>query len=145
MPNWLWQPPLSPYLFVSHRRLARCRSYRPAMCDWALDSGGFTELSMHGTWLVSPSTYVAAVRRYRAEIGRMLWASPQDWMCEAVVRAKTGLSVAEHQLRTIDNLLELRALAPEIPWTPVLQGQSAEVATDGGGAVMVRDRDHGLP
>jgi hypothetical protein len=34
----------------------------------------------------------------------------------------TGLSVSEHQRRTVDNFLELRDLAPELPWIPVLQG-----------------------
>jgi hypothetical protein len=48
-PHWLWQ---SEYpLFVSHRQLARKRSYRPAACAWALDSGGFTELSIQGRWV----------------------------------------------------------------------------------------------
>lgn len=36
----------------------------------------------------------------------------------------TGLSVEEHQARTIENLLNLRWLAPDIPWAPVLQGWS---------------------
>jgi hypothetical protein len=36
--------------------------------------------------------------------------------------ARTGLTVAEHQARTVGNYLELRALAPELPFIPVLQG-----------------------
>ena len=39
-----------------------------------------------------------------------------------VVFHGTGLSVEEHQRRTIEDFLELRRLAPEIPWIPVLQG-----------------------
>jgi len=50
------------------------------------------------------------------------WAAPQDWMCEPVVLAKTGLSVADHQARTITNYLELRDMAPDLPFVPVLQG-----------------------
>jgi hypothetical protein len=42
-------------------------------------------------------------------------------MCEPDVRARTGLSVEEHQRRTIASVLELRALAPEIAWAPLLQ------------------------
>ncbi len=34
--------------------------------------------------------------RYRDEIGCLLWAAPQDWMCEPWITAKTGLTVAEH-------------------------------------------------
>ena len=38
------------------------------------------------------------------------------------ILAKTKLSVAEHQLRTVNSFAELKTLAPEIPWVPVLQG-----------------------
>ncbi|MBQ1165060.1 hypothetical protein KBZ21_44550, partial [Streptomyces sp. A73] len=31
-------------------------------------------------------------------------------------------AVRFHQQRTVDNLIELRTLAPDIPWMPVLQG-----------------------
>ena len=81
---------------------------------------------------VTPAKYVTHVRRYRDEVGLMEWAAPQDWMCEPVVIAGgqvgpvtfagTGLSVAEHQRRTINNLLELRSIAPDLPIIPVLQG-----------------------
>src|ERR1700728_2833528 len=47
-PHWLWRAGVP--LFVSHRQLARKRQLRPALARWALDSGGFTELSMHGAW-----------------------------------------------------------------------------------------------
>lgn len=109
-------------LFVSHRRLARRRTLPQAAGRWALDSGGFTELSMHGRWQTSPESYVAAVRRYRDEIGGLDWAAPQDWMCEPWMLAKTGLSVTEHQQRTITSVLNLRASAPDLPFVPVLQG-----------------------
>jgi hypothetical protein len=55
-----------------------------------------------------------------------------DWMCEpAVIEGGTlagqrfigtGLSVREHQHRTVDNYLHLRQLAPDLPFIPVLQG-----------------------
>lgn len=121
-PSWLETAGVD--LFVSRRRLARRRRLPRAMAPWALDSGGFTELAMHGRWTVTPRQYAAEVRRYQAEIGMMEFAAPQDWMCEPVMLAKTGFDVAEHQRRTIDNLLELRDLAPEVPWMPVLQGWS---------------------
>jgi hypothetical protein len=111
-------------LFVSHRRIAPRYVHRlpVATTDWALDSGGFTELSMFGAWRTPPAEYVRWVRRYRDEIGRLQWASPQDWMCEPFITAKTGLSVAEHQSRTVENYLRLRDLAPDLPFVPVLQG-----------------------
>lgn len=122
-------------LFVSRRTLAKRKSLPRAVTPWALDSGGFTELQMHGRWTLSPAEYAAEVRRYRDEIGMLDWAAPQDWMCEPIVLAGgeaargirfagTGLSVEEHQRRTIENLLELRSIAPDLPFIPVLQGWS---------------------
>lgn len=119
-PSWLRRVDVP--LFVSRRRFARLRSYPRARTTWALDSGGFTELSDYGGWTIDAKTYVAEVRRIRDEVGQMLWAAPQDWMCEPDVARKTGLSVAEHQRRTVENYLELRSLAPELPFIPVLQG-----------------------
>lgn len=120
-PSWLARLVDVP-LFVSHRRLARYKTLPVATTDWALDSGGFTELSMHGRWNTKPREYATAVRRYQLEVGRLQWASPQDWMCEPWITAKTGLSVADHQRRTVDNYLRLRAIAPDLPFVPVLQG-----------------------
>lgn len=119
-----WLARLDVPLFVSRRTLARVKRLPRALGTWALDSGGFTELSMHGRWTVSPADYAAEVRRFRDEIGGLAWAAPQDWMCEPAIREKTGLSVAEHQRLTVANFLELRAIAPDLPWTPVLQGWS---------------------
>jgi hypothetical protein len=113
-------------LFVSHRRLALRKGLPRATTDWALDSGGFTELSMFGEWRTTPEQYVAAVRRYRDEIGRLQWASPQDSMCESWVIAKTGLSVHEHQVLTVENYQRLRDLDPELPWVPVIQGDDLD-------------------
>lgn len=119
-PHWLWR---SGYpLFISHRQLARRRSYRPAVARWALDSGGFTELSLHGRWVTPADEYAEAVDGYARRIGRLDFASPQDWMCEPVMIERTGLSVREHQERTVASYLELRSLAPHLPFIPVVQG-----------------------
>ena len=121
-PGWLRRVGVP--LFVSDRRLRRYRQLPKAVAPWALDSGGFTELATYGTWAngPTPAAYARRVRRYRDEIGNLLWAAPQDWMCEPFITAKTGLSVVEHQARTIGNLIELRAAAPDLPWVPVVQG-----------------------
>jgi hypothetical protein len=121
-PTWLWQVADVP-LFISHRVLRDRKSPFPrATTRWALDSGGFTELNLYGEWRTTPEEYVASVRRYADELGSLEWASPQDWMCEPWVVAKTGLTVAEHQARTVENYLTLRDLAPDLPFIPVLQG-----------------------
>lgn len=109
-------------LFISRRRLFARKTFPRALGRWALDSGGFSELSTHGRWTVPPAQYVAEVRRFRDAIGGMDWAAIQDWMCEPDILKKTGLTVEEHQRRTVENYLELRALAPELPWVPVVQG-----------------------
>lgn len=109
-------------LFISNRTLAKRKTLPQALGPWALDSGGFTELSTHGTWTVSAKKYVAFIRRYVNEVGKMEWAAPQDWMCEPWIINKTGLSVAEHQRRTVANYLELRNTDPSLPVIPVLQG-----------------------
>ena len=113
-------------LFVSRRRLTVRTRLPRATCRWALDSGGFTEISTYGRWQITTREYVVEVRRFRDEIGKMDWAAPQDWMCEPWIVQKTGLSVREHQRRTIDNFMELRTLAPDVKWTPVLQGYTLE-------------------
>jgi hypothetical protein len=126
LPHWLRLPDVAVPLFVSDRRLRRYRRLPRATAGWALDSGGFTELSRYGTWDHGPTLaeYVARIRRYREEIGHLAWAAPQDWMCERHILAETGLSVAEHQRRTVDNYLRLRDLDPELPVIPVVQGDT---------------------
>lgn len=121
-PGWLAQTDVP--LFVSDVRLSKYRTLPKALGRWALDSGGFSMLSVHGTWSAgpTPAEYVARVRRYSDEIGGLDWAAIQDWMCEPFITAKTGLTVLEHQLRTVDSYRELSALAPDLPWAPVLQG-----------------------
>lgn len=125
MPNWLERSTRP--LFISHRRLVRYRRRLPrARCRWALDSGGFTELSMNGRWETTPVQYIAAARRYRDEIGSLDWAAPQDWMCEPWIVAKTGRTVAHHQRLTVENYVHLSDTAPDIPFVPVLQGWSID-------------------
>ncbi len=77
---------------------------------------------MHGGWSITTGQYAGEVRRWASEVGGLCFAAAMDWMCEPAIRQKTGLSVLEHQRRTVLNYLELRTLAPEQPWLPVLQG-----------------------
>lgn len=130
-PHWLGRDdwPSDVALFVSHRRLASAKRLPKSSVRWALDSGGFSELSMYGEWRTTAAEYVAAVRRYDEEIGNLDWAAPQDWMCEPWIVAKTGLSVAEHQRRTVDNFLDLSARWGDDgtnPFMPVLQGDQRD-------------------
>jgi hypothetical protein len=120
-PNWLGIVDVP--LFVSRTTLGRIkRKFPRARQPWCMDSGGFSEVVLRGGWTVSPSQYIDEVRRCQDNVGQMLWAAPQDWMCEPVAIAATGLSVKDHQRRTVENYLELMTLAPDLPWIPVLQG-----------------------
>jgi hypothetical protein len=121
-PGWLWKPPAElparVGLFVSHRRLSKdgrltsATPYRPAATgvSWALDSGGFKEIDLHGRYSFTPDEYVRAVRRYDDEIGGLEWAAPMDMMCEPPQVAKTGLTVRQHIDMTVDNYIELLEL-----------------------------------
>ena len=111
-------------LFVSRRRLAGRRKFPRARGVWALDSGGFTELSTYGRWTITVEQYITEVRRYVEWIGNLQWAAQMDFMCEPWILQKTGMTVAEHQRLTLENYLELRSRAPDLPFIPVLQGWS---------------------
>jgi hypothetical protein len=118
-PSWLSVAPVP--LFVSDRRLRQRRSLPVARSPWALDSGAFSELRLYGKFQSTVAEYAERVLRYRDEIGQLAWAAPQDWMCEAVIRAQTRKSVLEHQHRTIMNVLRLRERLGSLV-IPVLQG-----------------------
>jgi len=122
-------------LFISRRRLATRVTLPPATTSFALDSGGFTELQMYGRWSLTEEQYAEEVSRYVRFYGKKLsWIAPQDWMCEPIVInggmaprgvsfAGTGLSVLEHQRRTVKNFVKLRRLLGDRV-IPVLQGWS---------------------
>ncbi len=111
-------------LFVSNRTLMPRKGLPRALGPWMLDSGGFSELSLFGEWRTSPQRYVELTSRYADEIGNMEWAAIQDWMCEPQILNSTGLSLKEHQLRTIRSYQELTQLDSTLPWLPVIQGWS---------------------
>lgn len=117
------------------RRRGRCN---PGTVEVCMDSGAYTELSTHGRWRKTAAQWAELVVRVSAELGTVRWASIQDWMCEpwiihggrdpssGRICPGTKLSVAEHQARTIESYLELRRLAPEVKWLPVVQGYTVD-------------------
>jgi hypothetical protein len=119
IPNWLTETDVP--LFVSRRRLTHRRTLPVAVGPWALDSGGFTELSLYGHWRTEPREYVADVLRFEREIGLLEWVAPMDWMCEPFMLEKTGGSVAVHQRMTVENFVRLRDELGGLV-VPVLQG-----------------------
>ena len=123
-PDWLERAGVP--LFVSFREMNKRKRGYAAIAPWALDSGGFTELSGKGRWSFTAKQYARDVRSIMDRTPHMAFAAPMDWMCEPEVVAKTGLSVPDHQRRTIDNFIELKSIAPDVPWIPVLQGWTFE-------------------
>jgi hypothetical protein len=152
MPHWLWSGLVDFGLCVSHGRLARYKKLPRGLVPWILDSRGFSELSQHGRWTITPGEYVAAMIRYDEEIGGLQWAAPQDHMVEEGIiyggtagnvrcagtrpfidprnRMSWDELVAEHQRLSVVNFLELTALwarhrpARPCPVIPVLQGDT---------------------
>lgn len=122
-PNWLRDVAIP--LFVSRRMLSRWKRPPRACGPWALDSGGFSELEAYGEWRTTPAQYLSEVRRWCDEVGNLDWAAIQDWMCEPKMLKMTGLTIPEHQERTINSYIELKS-ARDFRWTPVLQGWKAE-------------------
>lgn len=97
-----------------------------ATAPWALDSGAYTEIAKHGKWRATPKEYVARVREIQEAVGMMEFAAAQDWVAAPPILAKTGLTVTQHQFNTTFNYLDLRDIAPDIPWLPTLQGWSGD-------------------
>lgn len=124
MEGWLARTEVP--LFLSRRRLTSRKTLPVAQGRWALDSGGFTELSMYGGWRTSEHEYATDVLRFHEEVGNLDWVAPMDWMCEPHMLAKTGLTVAEHQRRTVDNYSRLRFGFDQPLVIPVLQGWTAD-------------------
>lgn len=138
-PWWCWDGSSERRLLVSAVRLRDRMStgkrlrhgavakgvMRPATCPVFLDSGAFSWIAKFGTWANWPAADFAAFMAHACRIlGTVEHAGIQDWMCEADMLARTGLTVEEHQRRTVASYLELRKLAPQVPWVPTLQGHT---------------------
>lgn len=109
-------------LFVSARQLRGRKKEFSQKGKVAIDSGGFTEISLFGGWTRSPRDYVDDLN-HLTDVGLSPdWASQQDWMVEPVMLEKTGKTVQDHQRLTVANFLELRSMECNVHVIPVLQG-----------------------
>lgn len=111
---------------ISRSAFPKKKALPRAKKEWVLDSGAFSEISRHGRWTVSAHEYADEIRRFYEEVGLLCWAAPQDWMCEPQILTRTGLTVSQHQYKTVVNLLELRSMSLPVPIIPVLQGWTLE-------------------
>jgi hypothetical protein len=96
----------------------RLRDFR--VNEWILDSGAFSQISRHGRYRISPDEYLRQIERWSG-CGELLCACTQDWMCEPFIVEKTGLSIREHQERTIDSYVYLSERS-SVYIMPILQG-----------------------
>ncbi|MCX4564335.1 hypothetical protein OHA02_50220 [Streptomyces phaeochromogenes] len=118
--KWLstWGVPMC----VSRHTLTGRATLPRAAENWVYDSAAFSELDNHGGWTIGPNAYIRELRQFRDGIGRLVWAGPQDWMCEPDMIAKTGLSVQQHIDRTVGNFVDLMAEDPGVDIIPTVQG-----------------------
>jgi hypothetical protein len=120
MPSWLGHVDVP--LFVSRRRLVAYRRLGRHKPGYAIDSGGFSELSLHGRWTITVAQFIRECRTWIRMIGKPDFIASMDWMCEPFILEKTGKTLSEHQALTVESYLQLKELAPDLPWLPVLQG-----------------------
>jgi hypothetical protein len=92
-------------------------------CEIILDSAAFTELSIYGAYRHSVFHYAQQLRRFLPLMsGACVTVVSQDWMCEAFILKKTGLTVADHQRLTIERYDALLSENVGAPILAVLQG-----------------------
>jgi hypothetical protein len=131
-PHTNWVNRMRVPLFMSYNTLRRRVASIAPQVAFAIDSGGYTELQRNGRWTISPQQYVDDLMKLVDRPGsqHLDFVAQQDWMCDPKTLAATGLSVAEHQDRTVGNLLELRELMAldgrDKLIVPVLQGATVD-------------------
>ena len=88
--------------------------------DWILDSGAFSQILNHGEFIESPEDLGRQAIRWQ-KCGNLLRAVSQDYMCEAHMLEKTGLTVRQHQEKTCERWKRFHAVVGDLGM-PVLQG-----------------------
>lgn len=109
---------------ISVNRLRRRKSPFP-VGEWMIDSGAFTEISTHGRYRHGVEEYARDLKPW-LELGDLQAVVAQDFMCEPWIIEKTGLSIKEHQTRTVHRYDQLKEALPDAPIMAVLQGYAPE-------------------
>lgn len=118
---------LVPVAFISVNAIYKRKS--AFRCKRAvLDCAGFTTIKTHGGYPLPVEDYAAQIRKVRGWLGkRLLAAVSQDYMCEAPMLRRTGLTISDHQRLTVeryDGLLKCDVGGTRI--IPVLQGYAPQ-------------------
>lgn len=110
--------------FVSVGRL-RKRKANFQVGDWIMDSQAFRTIDLYGGYPHPVEEYAAQIKRWKS-CGNLLAAVTQDYMCEAFMLEKTGLTIPDHQRLTIERYDSLLACDTGVYIMPVLQGYAPE-------------------
>nr|ADN12884.1 hypothetical protein Cyan7822_0864 [Gloeothece verrucosa PCC 7822] len=108
-------------VMISANSLRSRKSDFKTSSPWIMDSGAFTELSRFGKYRSSVEDYAHQISRW-ANVGHLLCAVAQDYMCEPFILERTGLSVEEHQRLTIERFERLCSYPLPVKIMPVIQG-----------------------
>jgi hypothetical protein len=96
----------APQFMFSLRRLKKRVSALPfGDMDWIMDSGAFTEISINGKYTFTPQEYLHYIELHQPKI-----FFNKDFMCEPSILKKTGMTVKQHQEKTIDNQIKIMNL-----------------------------------
>jgi len=117
-----WAPMVDIPLFVSRVRYLDRVSIPEMRAEGVEDGGGYSQLMLHNRWSVSDDVYAEQMRRSSRGLKRVRWMPPRDWMCEPWMVRKTGLTIEEHQRRTVESYCYLIREHSDLPWIPVIQG-----------------------
>lgn len=104
---------------ISVKRLYKRKTFIAG--NWMMDSGAFSELNLHGRYRHSVKRYAKEIKRWK-HTGNLLAAVSQDYMCEAFMLKKTGLTIKQHQRRTIKRYDKLLQCNTGCYTLPVIQG-----------------------
>lgn len=115
--------------FISVNRVRGRQKPVPAK-EWILDSGAFREIEQFSGYRHGPEEYAAEVNRLAAINPGLSAAVSQDYMCEAFMLEKTGLTLQDHQRLTIERYDALLPLIRGVYLMPVLQGYSLQSYLD---------------
>lgn len=91
----------------------------------AIDSGGFTAAQKWGKYPWTPQQYTDFIRETARDV-TLDFCAVMDYACEREVNRITYHTNRQRIKATIRNETALKALAPDLPWLPVLQGNTIE-------------------
>jgi len=96
----------APQFMFSVRRLISRRTSVPFNnYNWMLDSGAFSEINLNGKYTFTPEEYLHYVELHQPTLFFNM-----DYICEPFVLQKTGMTVKQHQSKTLDNQIRIMDL-----------------------------------